>query len=121
MNYRYAQAEGEEPYEFSPLPGVPDTVVVLKAIACYEYQSREHPGWKTSEAKRFCDALAAHTLRHLPGWEKAAGWDIDDRLVFLTGLARGTPDRGGRDGLRDGSSVTAALDLTGGRDASLSP
>lgn len=55
-------------------------VDVLKAIACYEYQSCEHPGWEASRAKAFCEALTATAIRNLPGYDDAPwgapkGWD----------------------------------------------
>lgn len=52
-----------------------DPVAILKAITCYEYQSCEHPGWKTSEARFFCDALKDKMIRNLPGYRDAA-WEI---------------------------------------------
>jgi hypothetical protein len=45
---------------------------VLKACHCYAYQSCEHPGWETSEAKAFIDALERTAVRHLPGYDDAA-------------------------------------------------
>jgi len=54
-----------------------DPVQVLKAIQSYQYQSCEHPGWATSLAKRFCDALTAKAIRNLPGYADAA-WSIAD-------------------------------------------
>jgi hypothetical protein len=62
VDHRYDEQEWEEPYLFHALPGVPDPVIVLKAIACYRYQSCEHPDWPASEA--------------------AAPWEIDDAQVF---------------------------------------
>jgi hypothetical protein len=52
-------------------------VAVLKAIDGYEYQSCEHPGWRTSEAYDFCDSLRRAIIDHLPGYD-AAAWEIDD-------------------------------------------
>lgn len=51
-------------------------VEAFKAIACYEYQSCEHPGWETSEARAFCRALEHAIIRSLPGWDDAAGWGL---------------------------------------------
>jgi hypothetical protein len=51
-------------------------VNVLKAIACYEYQSCEHPGWEDSEAHRFCQALKNAAITWLPGYDSAP-WGID--------------------------------------------
>lgn len=52
-----------------------EPVQVLKALACYEYQSCEHPGWKRSEARRFCEALRHKMINALPGYD-AADWEI---------------------------------------------
>lgn len=48
-------------------------VQVLKACACYEYQSCEHDGWKDSQACAFIHALKELAIRTLPGWD-AAEW-----------------------------------------------
>lgn len=69
-------------YTFQRLPGVVDPVVVLKALSCYEYQSCEHPEWRSSEAWQFCNALRDAMVDKLPGYEKAP-WGIDDRSVFV--------------------------------------
>lgn len=87
VDHRYDEGEWEEPYLFEPVPGWPDPVIVLSAIACYEYQSCEHPGWRTSEAHAFCQALQARAIRLLPGYDEAP-WEIADRQVFLTSRKR---------------------------------
>mgnify|MGYP001237777529 FL=1 len=69
-------------YTFTCLPGDPDPVVVLSLIACYEYQTCEHPDWHTSEAREFCEALRDRTIRRLPGYDDAP-WTADGRDVFL--------------------------------------
>ena len=48
----------------------------LKAIDGYEYQSCEHPEWKDSQARAFCDALRRRLISTLPGYDEAA-WEID--------------------------------------------
>ena len=53
-------------------------VQVLKALACFEYQACEHPGWPASEARAFCDRLRRAVISRLPGYDDAA-WEIDDR------------------------------------------
>lgn len=58
----------------------PDALQGLKIIACYEYQSCEHPGWGTSEAKRFCDALRLHLIPQLKGYDEAP-WEWDAEAV----------------------------------------
>ena len=52
-----------------------EPVSVLSAIACYEYQSCEDPGWESSEARAFCNALRHAAIRKLPGYEGAV-WAI---------------------------------------------
>lgn len=49
----------------------PTPVEGLKLIACLEYQSCEHPGWKSSEARRFLEALRDDLINRLPGYEEA--------------------------------------------------
>lgn len=82
VNYKYGEDEWEPAYVFEQLPGTVDPLVVLKAINCYVFQSCEHPGWWESEARTFCDILQERMIRQLPGYDKAAGWEISDRLVF---------------------------------------
>ena len=46
---------------------------IIKACDCYDYQACEHPGWHTSEAKAFTEALrsaATTTTNHRGGREK---------------------------------------------------
>jgi hypothetical protein len=52
-------------------------VQILKAIDCYEYQSCEHAGWKTSEAHQFCEALEVRMVSSLPGYNEAR-WGLDE-------------------------------------------
>lgn len=77
------EAEHTLTYTFTPIPGDIDWLVVLKAVSCYEYQSCEHDGWETSEAKRFGEALTHRAISNLPGYDKAP-WGFDDREYFLT-------------------------------------
>lgn len=44
-------------------------VQVLKSIACLDYQSCEHPAWRTSEARAFLNALERSAIHALPGWD----------------------------------------------------
>lgn len=48
-------------------------IQVIKSCHCYAYQSCEHDGWETSEAKAFVDRLEAAAVVALPGYE-AAKW-----------------------------------------------
>ncbi|GHJ45862.1 hypothetical protein Cs7R123_32040 [Catellatospora sp. TT07R-123] len=81
VNHRYDETEIEPPYLFTRVPGDPDPVVVLKAVDCYEYQSCEHPGWRDSQAREFCDALRALAISRLPGYRRAP-WLISEPDVF---------------------------------------
>lgn len=56
-------------------------VDVLGAISCYEYQTCEHDGWETSEAKAFCGALRDRMISLLPGYSDAP-WEIQDRNLW---------------------------------------
>jgi hypothetical protein len=84
VNYRYRENGIENIYFFeeSLTTETIDPVVILKAIACYEYQSCEHPGWTTSEAHAFCEALRRRMIHHLPGYEEAP-WEITCRRQFV--------------------------------------
>jgi len=57
-------------------PGRFSIVELLKAIHCYEYQSCEHDGWDTSEARAYCRAVERELLGLLPGYESAP-WAIE--------------------------------------------
>ena len=46
-----------------------DPVQVLKSCDCFEYQSCEHDGWKTSEARCFISALRKHAHQAVAGYE----------------------------------------------------
>lgn len=67
-------------YEYGRGPVYAMTCVeALKALSFLEYQSCEHPGWETSEAKRFCEAVRDSVIHALPGMDAAPwGWDIDE-------------------------------------------
>lgn len=82
VNHRNDEDDWEPVYLFHPLPGTPDPLVVLKAIACLEYQSCEHDGWLDSEARVFCQALRQVTITKLPGYHDVDGWPIETRAVF---------------------------------------
>lgn len=71
-----------ESYHHEHIPYLVNPVVVLKAIACYEYQTCEHPEWEESAACAFCEALRSRMIYLLPGYEEAPGWDITDRKVY---------------------------------------
>lgn len=73
VNYRYEEAEVEEPYLFCEVDTEP--LQTLKAISCYDYQTCEHPGWLLSEARQFCLSLQDHMIGKLPGYDDRA-WEL---------------------------------------------
>lgn len=70
-------AEWLLPFRYSPITSrVPTKVEAIKLVHCYKYQSCEHPGWKTSEAKAFCESLEGNLVREIPGYDEAPwGWE----------------------------------------------
>lgn len=68
-----------------------DPVQLLKSIKCLEYQSCEHPGWKTSEAHAFCKRLESAAINSLTGYSKAV-WGAPEiprsGAVLLSTLVR---------------------------------
>ena len=74
VNYRYG--ENAEPHEFTYKPVKQRTAVeILKACACYSYQTCEHPEWKESEAYVIVQVLKARAINKLPGYAEA-DWEI---------------------------------------------
>lgn len=47
----------------------------IKAVHSYQYQSCEHPGWKTSLAKQLTDSLVESLVRTLPAYQSADTWN----------------------------------------------
>ena len=71
-----AEIEGYEFQRINPYRRTLTAVQALKAIDGYEYQSCEHEGWHTSEAKMLIDALRKSLIHALPGYDEA-DWEID--------------------------------------------
>jgi len=83
VKFHYGERAGTEPaYSFRRLTGGPDPVVVLKGIACFEYQSCDHPDWPASQARQFCQELRDRCIDRLPGYDQAP-WGLSDRRIFL--------------------------------------
>ena len=81
VTYRYSDSKTvkEQPapdYHYKRKIDGFDPVQVLKAIDCYEYQASEHPEYKTSEARNFCQALRKAAISSLAGYDEAA-WGIE--------------------------------------------
>ncbi len=86
FNHCHDELDWEPVYLFHPLPGAPDPLVVLKAIACLQYQSCEHP-WVARQ----------RSAGVLPG---AAGSDHSRtaRLPPSPGMAPSRPERSSSSG-----------------------
>ena len=73
VNYRYksheARSENEQP-AFRFVNNI-DPVVLLKQIACYEYQACEHPEWRNGDVYKFCKALKGEAIQRLSGYSEA--------------------------------------------------
>jgi hypothetical protein len=62
-------------YKF-PQRTKPLTIVqACKALAGYEYQSCEHPEWRKSDAREFCNELRDSLVGCLPGYDDAE-WEV---------------------------------------------
>lgn len=94
VNHRYDEDEIEAPYILTEYTGRINPVAILSALSCYEYQSCEHPGWATSEAHDFCEALRHRMIRLLPGYGSAP-WEINDPDDAFVGKAQKVWRKGG--------------------------
>lgn len=65
------EGSGAACYTFACPTRRPTAVEALKLIACLDYQSCEHPGWRDSEAFAFCAALKDALISVLPGYGTA--------------------------------------------------
>ncbi len=81
VNYRYSDdpepSADDESYQCRTTARL-SAVDVLMALDGYEYQSCEHPGWRTSEAHSFTDALRRAVIGHLPGYSESKCWAIPE-------------------------------------------
>lgn len=71
-------AYGTGPVRISRGPRHLTAIEGLKALDGYEYQSCEHPGWSSSEAKSLCDSLRSRLIDRLPGYSEADTWSISE-------------------------------------------
>ena len=76
VNYLYNAAGAAEPYHYrTPVHTDWNAVELLKALACYEYQSCESPDWEASSAQRLCRVIERELIVSLRGWTEAP-WSI---------------------------------------------
>ena len=75
VNYRYRGGDPTTGCVYDPTSPILAPVAVIKAVQSLEYQSCEHPGWETSDAKEILQAIQSEAIRRLPGYELAE-WSI---------------------------------------------
>lgn len=82
--------DGPPPYAFSRLPGEPDPVTVLCAVACFGYQTAGDAAeeWLLSDVKALLDRLAGTAASRLPGYDDVP-WPVRSRDVFLPEAEQG--------------------------------
>ena len=76
VNYRYSENDAPEAYTYARGSRALTLVEGFKALDGYEYQACEHPGWETSLAHTFVNALRSNLWRVLPGYDGADGWAL---------------------------------------------
>ena len=52
-----------------------DPLAILKQVHCYMYQSNEHDGWESSQAKKYCEELEKELVKRHPAYD-AAPWGV---------------------------------------------
>lgn len=79
---------GVESYRYRPVTDRIDPIVVLKSIACLDYQSCETDDWPTTRAYRLLETIKDRAIWRLPGMDAAPwGWTRPD-LPAPTSAAR---------------------------------
>lgn len=76
----YSEPMGDDTFtvkDLAVLHGSPRAVVILKALACLEYQSCDWTGWEESLPNRIVRRIRGAAINALPGYDDAP-WDIDD-------------------------------------------
>ncbi len=100
VTYRYPDLADELPgpvptplpeqYEWTDLRRVMSAIEACKAIACFEYQASQHPGWTRSGVRAFCSELRGALVTCIEGYD-AAPWEWDVELALSR--ARAWPPR----------------------------
>lgn len=62
-------------YAFPPRTKALTIVQACKALAGYEYQACEHPEWRSSAAREFCNEMRDRLVSCLPGYDEAE-WEV---------------------------------------------
>jgi hypothetical protein len=104
VSYRYDEPLGELPglvpnpdpeqYEWTDFGPLLTAIESCKAIACYEYQSCEHPAWEGSGARAFCGRLRCSLIGHFDGYAEAEWeWSTEMALTRAPRSVRGLTAR----------------------------
>lgn len=75
------------PYVYRSPSFIPTPGQVFKAIDCIDYQSCEHPEWRTSEACAFLRVLREAYCARVDGYEEAP-WGFDSSTVTHSDIRR---------------------------------
>ena len=92
VTHRYPDLAGQLPgpmptprpeqYEWTDLGTAMTAIEACKALACFEYQSSEHPGWASSGSRAFCSVLRGALVTRIQGYVDAPWeWDVDLALA----------------------------------------
>lgn len=79
FNYRYRDDVPVTHYVSKTTSRLYDPVQILKALSCWEYQSCEHPDFRSSLGFAVMEALRKEAINHLEGYE-AAMWEIRKKI-----------------------------------------
>ncbi|MEU7480496.1 hypothetical protein AB0A63_31275 [Lentzea sp. NPDC042327] len=84
VNYRYSELTESPRYQLRTTEATLDPIVVLKAAACFDYQSCEHPGWPDSEANKLMEALHTAVLARHPKLGERVNWHFGETYRYCT-------------------------------------
>ena len=88
-----SNAEWLLPFEWKSFVKRPTALEAIKIIGSYKYQSCEHPEWRISNARAFCNKLIEILVTQLPGYD-GAPWTWDDDKYYLDIVSRISNERG---------------------------
>lgn len=84
VNYWYSEGEPTPDYSPTLIDEPLSPIAVLKALDCYEYQSCEHPGWKTSDARALINAIRWIIFTDHPEWAQKVRRYGAEALLYTT-------------------------------------
>jgi hypothetical protein len=84
INYRYGERSRTPAYKYATpfdcMVGmtngrIVDPALLAKQVACYNYQTCEHPGWTGSQAHSLIMMIAYHVMHYVEGYGEAP-WGV---------------------------------------------